>query len=82
MEQRTAVLVGAGSIGITHFKHLLKRFDRIIVIDPKIDSIKKELENHTEVEIDYKKSIYEISSGKSISLVVIANWGPDHFSVL
>ena len=82
MEQKTAALVGAGSIGITHFKHLLKRFDKIIVIDPKIDIIKKQLENYPGVDIEWKKSIYEISSGKSISLIVISNWGPDHFSVL
>jgi hypothetical protein len=67
------------SIKKIHFEDL---YDKIIVIDPKIDIIKKQLENYPGVDIEYKKSIYEISSGKSIALIVISNWGPDHFSVL
>jgi predicted dehydrogenase len=82
MEIQEAILVGVGSVGKTHLQHLTYRFKKITLIDPKIEEIKRELETPIGAEIKFKKSIQEISSVTQSTLVVIANWGPNHYEVL
>jgi predicted dehydrogenase len=79
MEINEAILVGVGSVGKTHLRHLEHRFNKITLIDPKIEEIKKDLEAQTGIQMEYKQSIYEIRSINQFTLVVIANWGPDHY---
>lgn len=79
MEIKEAILVGVGSIGKTHLRHLTHRFNKITLVDPKIKEIKKDLEIQIEIQIEYKQSIYEVLSINQSTLVVIANWGPNHY---
>ena len=81
MEIQEAILVGVGSVGKTHLQHLTHRFDKVTLIDPKIEDIKKVFETQIGTHIEFKKSIKEISSVNRSTLVVIANWGPNHYEV-
>jgi predicted dehydrogenase len=78
-----ALIFGLGSIGKIHLEKCLRYFTKVIVIDPDIEA-RKYIENHLET----KRIVYlaEFSSNyKTVSdldLVVIANWGPQHFSSL
>ena len=73
--------MGVGSVGKTHLQHLTHRFDKVTLIDPKIEEVKKVLETQIGTHIEFKKSIKEISSVNRSTLVVIANWGPNHYEV-
>ena len=81
MKIQEAILVGVGSVGKTHLQHLTYRFKKITLIDPKIEEIKKELKQQTESQIEFKESIKNISTLNQPTLVVIANWGPNHYEV-
>jgi predicted dehydrogenase len=81
MEIQEAILVGVGSIGKTHLQHLTHRFKKVTLIDPKIEEIKKVLETQVGTYIEFKKSIKEIFYINQPTLVVIANWGPNHYEV-
>lgn len=77
------LIIGLGSIGKTHLEKCLKYFNKIIVVDPNIE-VRKYIENHTE----RKKIVYltrfsdNYKAVSDLDLVVIANWGPQHFNSL
>lgn len=75
-------LVGLGSIGKKHLELSLKRSLRIVVVDP--NPLAKNYVDHLPVAIkgrlELLNSLSEIKTNDEESLVVIANWGPDHFS--
>jgi predicted dehydrogenase len=81
MAIQEAILVGVGSVGKTHLQHLTQRFNKITLVDPKIEKIKKDLEKQAGTTLEFKNSIYEISFVNESTLVVIANWGPNHYEV-
>ena len=81
MENQEAILVGVGSVGKTHLRHLIYRFKKLTLIDPKIEEIKKDIEQQKSTVIEFKTSIQEISNVEKPTLVVIATWGPNHFEV-
>jgi hypothetical protein len=81
MAIKEAILVGVGSVGKSHFQHLIQRYNKITLVDPKIEKIKKDLEKKEGTSLEFKNSIHEISFVNESTLVVIANWGPSHYEV-
>jgi hypothetical protein len=75
------ILVGVGSVGKTHFKYISQNFEKITLVDPKIHEIKRDLMLGLGNSITFKNTIYEISPVDASTLIVISNWGPNHFEV-
>lgn len=74
-----AILIGFGSIGRIHLSQLEKRFQNIVVIDPKFE----ELENYDPLAlVEFYKSIEGLRFKSPPQLAIIANWGPDHLNSL
>ena len=74
-------LIGLGSIGKKHLEISLKLSGRIIVVDPSV-AVKDFINQHPQKKkIQLFNSIDLINDYVEDSLVVIANWGPDHFKV-
>lgn len=76
------LLVGLGSIGITHFKKASRKFKSITVVD--VDESKQtkveELSRTQEVEASYLQNLDEIEKNEFFDLIVLANYGPDHYT--
>ena len=77
-----SILVGYGSIGKRHFELLSIYSDRIAIIDPIINTLNLDSTKHTIyanladfLELEY----YKNKNFGADTLVVLANWGPDHF---
>ncbi len=74
------LLIGFGSIGLTHFKKASKLFDDITVID--IDERKRRdvllLGKLMGIKSRFLTDIKQIHGRELFDLIVIANWGPDH----
>jgi len=76
---KSIIIVGVGSIGKKHLEISLRFSQDIYVIDPS-SQVNDYIKNHpskSKIKImhdieDFKKPVQE-------SLVVISNWGPDHF---
>jgi predicted dehydrogenase len=73
----TAVIVGHGSIGKVHGRHLSKISKNLVIIDPVLQKLKY---NNIASQI---YSVSDLNYSNSIDdLVVISNWGPDHLSAM
>lgn len=84
MSSQLGILIGVGSVGRRHARVLEKRYQRLVVIDV----------NPSACEWATKELACEVTTAKSLSHVVdvvkerasqatavIANWGPQHFTV-
>lgn len=74
------LIVGLGSIGKTHLEICLGYFQSVMVVDPDI-----KIENYLKLHPEHKritffsKMPHKNKSFNSLDLVVISNWGPQHF---
>lgn len=75
------ILVGLGSIGISHLKVISERnFGSITVID--IDPGKEGFLHEIQPQAKFLSDLDAIDSVEPSTIVVIANWGPDHFKLI
>jgi len=79
MAIRSICLVGLGSIGLTHLKHISKSFEHIIIVDKNKEVISKVDKSFKLNRIDFSTDITSLSEHKKLNHAVISNWGPDHF---
>ena len=74
------LLIGFGSIGLTHIKKASKCFKEITVVD--LDENKKQelllLSKLLTINVKFFRSVDELAANEKFDLIVIANWGPDH----
>lgn len=78
----TCLIVGLGSIGKTHLKHILKFAGKIVVVDPKPQTLDYIQAFESPVAMEYYRSIALVPKDELIEFAVISNWGPDHFSLI
>jgi len=78
----TCLIVGLGSIGKTHFQHVLKFAGKIILVDPNPQTLDYIQALELPFPIEYHRDIEFVSGDDVIEFAVVANWGPDHFSVI
>jgi predicted dehydrogenase len=74
------LLIGFGSIGLTHIKKASKFYKEITVVD-LIGNKKQELlllSKLLTINVKFFRSIDELAANEKFDLIVIANWGPDH----
>ena len=77
----TVVIVGFGSIGLRHARYTSQISKKLVVVDPS-ETIDTDLLTDFAIFARYK-CVTDLPAASSTSdLVVIANWGPDHFSTL
>lgn len=79
MTAKSICLVGLGSIGMTHLKHISKSFEHIIIVDKNKEAILKVGESFKQNKIDFFTEITSLREYKKLNHAVISNWGPDHF---
>ena len=82
MSKNQIVLVGLGSIGSTHLKHISKLFSDIIIVDRDSGVAKKAEKILGSKNYLFLNSVSDIPFSKYLNHAVIANWGPDHFKTL
>ena len=78
----TCLIVGLGSIGKTHLKYILKFAGKIVVVDPKPQTLDYIQAIESPVPMEWYRSIELVPKGELIEFAVISNWGPDHFSLI
>ena len=78
----TCLIVGLGSIGKTHLKQILKFAGKIVVVDPNPQTLDYIQAIESPFPIEYYRDIELVSRDEVIEFAVIANWGPDHFSLI
>jgi predicted dehydrogenase len=78
----TCLIVGLGSIGKTHLKHILRFAGKIVVVDPNPQTIDYIQAIEFPVPIEYHRIIELVPKDDLIEFAVISNWGPDHFSLI
>ena len=78
----TCLIVGLGSIGKTHLKQILKFAGKIVVVDPNPQTLDYIQAIEFPFPIEYYREIELVSRDEVIEFAVIANWGPDHFSLI
>lgn len=80
--QFSYVIFGLGSIGKVHLSHILKNFNRAVVIDPD-DGVRQYLkECNIDSRVDYFLSLESSQILEAPDIAVISNWGPDHFTTI
>ena len=79
MDKKQIVLVGLGSIGSTHLKHISKLFRDIIIVDRDPGVSKKAEKILGSQNYQFLNNIDDVPFSKYLNHAVIANWGPDHF---
>ncbi len=76
-----ALVIGAGSVGKRHISICTSIFDEIWVVD--IDEMKEievaNLLHSAHVTFHFYRSVKELPRETLFDLVIISNWGPDHF---
>jgi predicted dehydrogenase len=76
------VLIGLGSIGKKHLEFCLMLTNQVVVVDP--NPLAREFVNgfdkKTRTQIEFLDSLDSITDDAGESLVIIANWGPNHFT--
>ncbi len=79
-----SVVIGYGSIGQRHVNYLSQISTGVIIIDPKPISNSKLAEIGKSFEyVDYLPSLDSLNFKLSAKdIVVVANWGPDHFKTV
>ena len=72
-----AVVVGCGSIGSKHAKHLFTCAESVSIVDPLI-------KNLPSIKINkHYNNIRDLDNATSSDdLAVVANWGPDHYNTI
>jgi predicted dehydrogenase len=78
--RKRLLLIGFGSIGLTHVKKASNFFNEVTVID--LNENKEQelllLSKLLTIDVKFFNSIDELASDEKFDLIVIANWGPDH----
>ncbi len=75
------LLVGCGSVGKKHLTKLIELGQKIWVVDPK-DDARKFAHSQSQLVLGTYSTIdkfLNVEKAPALDLVVIANWGPDHF---
>jgi predicted dehydrogenase len=78
------LLIGCGSIGKRHLSKLIEMNEEIWVVDPN-----KDMRNYAIAESDLVvktfnslEEVTDLNNFIDLNIVIIANWGPDHFATL
>lgn len=82
MLRKTLLIVGVGSIGKKHYAKLHKDFDRCILVDPLIETIKDTLELNTRGKNKYLTSVKQLDECLGSHLAIISNLAPDHLKIV
>jgi predicted dehydrogenase len=74
----SALLIGLGSIGKTHFSHLNNYYETINVIDNNPEVVSSS--NINTAKLKFYTNVHDFLTEVIVpDLIVIANWGPEHY---
>ena len=76
------LLIGLGSIGKTHLRHILGYSGGVSVIDPNSDVFKYLQVQNLTSRVEYFSNFESYKPSESPEIGIVANWGPDHFAAI
>lgn len=76
------LLIGLGSIGKTHLRHILSYSGRVSVIDPNPDVFKYLQVQNLTSRVEYFSDFENYKPREIPEIGIVANWGPDHCAAI
>ncbi len=76
------IVVGLGSIGKVHLSKVVSRSEKVIVIDRNLEILNFLKSNPLYKKVVFHAQLESVQEPLESYTGIIANWGPDHFSIL